>query len=264
MPTPQKQAKKLLTFVENPQLALLDTMEETNSELEGINEKLDAITSKEGILIKQTIENKFPEIQKIDIPGISVITLKGDTGAKGDTPSKRDLEALIIPLIPEPIEGAPGKDGYSPIKGVDYFDGQPGINGTPGKDGIDAPVLSAEDIKNQLESLKDEKRLDKSAIKNLQEDLDKLKEMIRSVGLKGAGGGGGGPNANAVQVHYFTGDGTRSYYVPTHRNALLLIGTQGPIMFKRTIDWTTAKNTLTLNAALNDSVGQEYVMLYVK
>lgn len=30
------------------------------------------------------------------------------------------------------FDGAPGKDGYTPVKGVDYFDGQPGKNGNPG------------------------------------------------------------------------------------------------------------------------------------
>ena len=77
-------------------------------------------------------------------------------------------------------------------------------------------------------------------------------------------GGGSGPNANALQAHYFTGDGTKAYYVPKHRNALMLIGTAGPVMFKKTTDWTTSNNTLTLNAALNDVVGQEYVLLYVR
>lgn len=37
-------------------------------------------------------------------------------------------------------DGAPGKDGkdgYTPVKGVDYFDGEPGKDGQPGKDGAD-------------------------------------------------------------------------------------------------------------------------------
>lgn len=33
------------------------------------------------------------------------------------------------------LPGDPGKDGYTPVKGVDYFDGQPGKDGTPGADG---------------------------------------------------------------------------------------------------------------------------------
>lgn len=32
------------------------------------------------------------------------------------------------------FDGQPGKDGYTPIKGVDYFDGEPGVPGEPGAD----------------------------------------------------------------------------------------------------------------------------------
>jgi hypothetical protein len=32
-------------------------------------------------------------------------------------------------------KGEPGKDGYTPIKGVDYFDGEPGKDGNPGPQG---------------------------------------------------------------------------------------------------------------------------------
>lgn len=33
------------------------------------------------------------------------------------------------------FDGAPGADGYTPVKGKDYFDGQPGKDGSDGKDG---------------------------------------------------------------------------------------------------------------------------------
>lgn len=48
-------------------------------------------------------------------PPVNIKGGKGDKGDKGDT-------------------GATGKDGYNPVKGVDYFDGK---NGVDGKDGID-------------------------------------------------------------------------------------------------------------------------------
>lgn len=32
-------------------------------------------------------------------------------------------------------DGINGKDGYTPIKGVDYFDGKDGVNGRDGRDG---------------------------------------------------------------------------------------------------------------------------------
>lgn len=38
-----------------------------------------------------------------------------------------------------PAQGEPGKDGYTPVKGVDYFDGEPGEPGKDGKDGADGP-----------------------------------------------------------------------------------------------------------------------------
>ena len=37
--------------------------------------------------------------------------------------------------IADAIRGLPGKDGYTPIKGVDYFDGKDGLPGRDGRDG---------------------------------------------------------------------------------------------------------------------------------
>lgn len=35
--------------------------------------------------------------------------------------------------VPCGEDGAPGKDGHTPVKGVDYFDGAPGKDGADGK-----------------------------------------------------------------------------------------------------------------------------------
>ena len=37
---------------------------------------------------------------------------------------------------PQGIQGVPGNDGYTPIKGKDYFDGKNGADGKDGEDGI--------------------------------------------------------------------------------------------------------------------------------
>lgn len=63
---------------------------------------------------------------------------QGEKGENGDTPSDEDLTKLIKPLIPAPV---PGKDGYTPVKGVDYFDGKDGQDGKPGKDGLDGESI---------------------------------------------------------------------------------------------------------------------------
>lgn len=41
----------------------------------------------------------------------------------------------ILVTAKEMIKGEPGKDGYTPIKGIDYFDGKDGEPGPAGKDG---------------------------------------------------------------------------------------------------------------------------------
>lgn len=42
------------------------------------------------------------------------------------------------------FKGEPGEDGYTPIKGVDYFDGVDGKDGANGKDGKDYVLTSAD------------------------------------------------------------------------------------------------------------------------
>jgi hypothetical protein len=69
--------------------------------------------------------------------------LKGDTGAQGVagqdgyTPIKGvdyfDGKDGINGI--DGVNGIDGKDGYTPIKGIDYSDGQDGLNGKDGKDG---------------------------------------------------------------------------------------------------------------------------------
>lgn len=181
---------------------------------------------------------------------------KGEPGEPGKNPTDEELRALIIPLIPAPINGLDGKDADEEaiIEGV--------LSRIRLPEYKEAVLDTPEQLRDKLEILKDDNRLDKSAIKGLEDDIKALDEKISSVSMRR--GGGSGPNANAMQAHYFTGDGTKSYNVPRHRVALMLIGTEAPLMFKKTTDWTTANTTLTLNASLNDTVGQEFVFLYLK
>ena len=83
---------------------------------------------------------------------------QGDRGERGSDPTPEELIALIEPLIPNPIAGKDGDDGYTPQKGVDYFDGAQGERGNDGKDG--SPDTVAELIaklkkKLSIDDLKD-------------------------------------------------------------------------------------------------------------
>lgn len=86
-----------------------------------------------------------------DMPEVAGANIKGDKGDKGDTGSVEwgDLtEEQIAALKGEkgdkgddgytPVKGVDyfdGEDGYTPVKGVDYFDGEDGKDGVDGKDG---------------------------------------------------------------------------------------------------------------------------------
>lgn len=59
---------------------------------------------------------------------------KGDYLASTELPTAIDT-ALAQAKASGEFDGADGKDGYTPVKGKDYFDGQPGKDGIDGKDG---------------------------------------------------------------------------------------------------------------------------------
>jgi hypothetical protein len=58
-----------------------------------------------------------------DFTAEQLAALKGEPGADGYTPIK-GVDYF------DGKDGEPGKDGYTPVKGVDYFDGAPGENGS--------------------------------------------------------------------------------------------------------------------------------------
>lgn len=91
----KKRAKKIVDANGEMLIAHLDTLLEMSDKLDSVNE---------------SIKNK-PEVQKVQLEGVSLVTLKGDKGDKGDEPSDQRLEEIITPLIPEPIQGEKG-DSY--------------------------------------------------------------------------------------------------------------------------------------------------------
>lgn len=83
-----------------------------------------------------------------------------------------------------------GRDGRIPIKGVDYFDGKDIDENAI----IEKLRLNPEDIRNKLEKLENNERLDIKAIRGLTERLEEIEE-------RKIGGGGGGLNYGALTIH---------------------------------------------------------------
>jgi hypothetical protein len=73
----------------------------------------------------------------VSLKGISMITIKGDKGDVGASPSDSHLRTLIVPLIPEPIKGEDGKNGRDGHDGKNGVDGRDGVNGNDGVNGMD-------------------------------------------------------------------------------------------------------------------------------
>ena len=125
----KNKVNKILKFANNKDLALYSEISEVNDKLEKTNEIF----------------------KDLDIKNLKLIK-----GEKGDKP----VLGIDYQLPKD------GKDGYTPIKGRDYFDGKDGKDGQmgfkgdkgdkgePGKDGISSKDLkpdNPDDIKNKLE-----------------------------------------------------------------------------------------------------------------
>lgn len=128
---------------------IANTAKEVDSKLEEIKEEL-----------KKKLESELVlEIDREELKGE-----KGEDGKDGEDGEKGE-------------QGVAGKDGKD---GRDGLVGKDGLDGKDGKDGNDGSPDTAEEIRNKLETLKDEDRLDAKAIKNLPESI-----------VKYAGRGGG-------------------------------------------------------------------------
>ena len=99
------------------------------------------------------------------------------------------------------------------------------------------------------------------SIKGLREEIDRVQKEARKVARTR---NIAGPPATSLQAHYFRSNGSKSYIVPLHSEALLLLSTGPVFMMKRTTDWTTSNTTLTITGAVEDVDNQEYVFFYRK
>lgn len=157
----KQRAKKLITHAQNPEMANFEEL--------------------------ANVSDSLMEVAKV-FKDINAVTIKGEKGEKGDQGEVGPQgESIVGPQGPKGEDahmigpkGDKGLDGYTPVKGVDYFDGENGKDGKDGEKGDtgdkgeDGSPDSATDIKNKLESLTKDERLDISAIKG----ADKLKDEI--------------------------------------------------------------------------------------
>lgn len=148
---------------------LVDKLDELKQAVESIPETVIPET-----VIPEQKEVVFPDVQKVEI-----INHKED---KDDTEIKNLLKDLVaevkkkeeyaydIEIDSTLKEQLKGDDGYTPVKGKDYFDGRDGTE------------ITGEEIAGRLESLEGEEKLDISAIKGAEElVLDIVNDKISKI-----------------------------------------------------------------------------------
>lgn len=225
--------------------------------------------------IRDILGNK--EMPKVDMPvmpgtlkleGAELVTIKGAKGDKGDSPTDAHLTNLIKPLIPEvedgytPIKGKDyfdGKDGYTPKKGVDYFDGENGTSPSveditqatsekltplvPKKEEILSEVLKeGDELIKSINADESDGKIKREKIEGLDEELTAIKNIPRGREVK----------QQMVFPFSFSGDGvTTTFYLPKEPSGkgwLIMAHYQGQWLQKN-VHYTIA------NKAFNTSTG---------
>lgn len=167
-----------------------------------------------------------------------------------------DLKKEMLSIIPEL------KDGYTPIKGKDYFDGENGKDADEEK--ITSEILErmsevlvsleANEIRNKLETLQGENRLDVSAIKGIEEKLNELDAKITNV--KGMRGMRKIPIVKRYRLTDQCNGVLKAFTLPADTvDVLGVFGSQFPINYdpynSSGGDWTFAGRTLTLGSGVS-------------
>ncbi len=131
-------------------------------------------------------------------------------------------------------------------------------------------IETPEIIRDKLETLKDEERLDKSAIKGLEDFEQRLLAVEKKKNFS-VFGGGGSTTKNMVQVYDLSPllDGsTKTFSLPAFRHIISVQSNSAPIVFRPTIDYTSngSNFSITFTDQIVESAtlaaGQSVIVIY--
>src|SRR3990167_6546400 len=185
--------------------------------LQSIDKSLKIISQKE---IPEMPKMEMPDTHKVEIAGAELVTIKGEPG--------KDLK--FDDLTPEQKAELRGEDGkdytLTPVdkKEIAKSIPVPIVEKIIEKTEVihEQPIVTneikevaladtAEDIRNKLELLDGDERLDKKAIKGLDDEIGRLDKKIESK----PAGGGGGRQLRAASFSFAGDNSTTSFYLPT-------------------------------------------------
>lgn len=124
---------------------------------------------------------------------------------------------------------------------------------------------TAEEIRNKLEELEGDERLDKSAIKGLKEDFERLEKQI--VSSSGGGALGGRDIIKTYDLSSQLDGATKTFNIPANYLILDVRSSSFPYAFRYGVDWTNTNTTITFTSEITASgtlaTGQTLYIIYV-
>ena len=147
------------------------------------------------------------------------------------------------------------KDGYTPIKGKDYFDGKSikGDSGSP-------------DTKQQI--LEKLRNIPVDMIEGLREELDKIKKEAKRVPYVVGGSAGGGRIVRSYDFSSSLNGVLKTFSLPAFWRVISVHSSSFPDIFRETVDWTSDASamTITFTSQIDESTvlasGQSIVVIY--
>lgn len=228
-----EEVMKLVLRIEKRNADAVDLIEQTWGKMYGKMQNDHSMTLSE---MKAGVDELFvgEQLRKIKEDLTAKIDIKLAEVKDGKTPTEKELKALIVPLIPPPKKS---KDG-SP----------------------DTPAQ----VRDKLETLKDEDRLDASAIKGLEKRLKKLENTTT---YSGASIGSGGNVVRAYDLSSSLDGSTRTFALPAFWRVISVHLSSFPNILRPTTDYTTDGSafTLTFTSEIPDnsiSTGQTCIITY--
>ena len=245
MRQPNKKEKELLILAEtkgnDADLMLLDKLQITDDRIDAVEIRVDDLENKferNPTGIPLTDEARIENIATRLATKIAIME-QGIKGDDGYTPTRKELIDLITPLIPQI------QDGHTPTDDELLKLIIPLIPQI--KDGKDGSPDTPLQIRDKLEELKDEERLDKSAVKGWEEELKKVREEISRIPRGGFRGGTPHNLLQTIDVSSQINGTTREFTgLPTARFYPFVFSSQSPFILLPTTHYTIGRNAITL------------------
>lgn len=129
-------------------------------------------------------------------------------------------------------------------------------------------------IRNKLEALKEDEKLEIEAIKDLRKELEELRNSIGKKTLSGGAGGGGGStgarNVSAYDLSSSLNGVLKTFSLPAFWRVIDVSSSSFPYSFRPTVDYTVDASAMTITftseieASTTLNTGQTLLVIYAE